>query len=94
MLVVAWLTCLFTSCYILAHGYLLVILYWSPCEDSLLFSKSWHNDVYNLLKYLLLCLVKHPNFDLMHNISFFSRIVFDEFIAKGGEWSQSWLNSC
>jgi hypothetical protein len=29
--------------------------------------------------------VKHPNFDLMHNISFFSRIVFDEFITKGGE---------
>jgi hypothetical protein len=28
-------------------------------------------------------LVKHPNFDLMHSISFFSRIVFDEFIAKG-----------
>jgi hypothetical protein len=30
-------------------------------------------------------LVKHPNFDLMHSISFFSRIVFDEFIDKGGE---------
>jgi hypothetical protein len=29
--------------------------------------------------------VKHPNFDLMHSISFFSRIVFDEIIAKGGE---------
>jgi hypothetical protein len=28
--------------------------------------------------------VKHPNFDLMHSISFFSRIVFDEFIDKGG----------
>jgi hypothetical protein len=27
--------------------------------------------------------MKHPNFDLMHSISFFSRIVFDEFIAKG-----------
>jgi hypothetical protein len=23
------------------------------------------------------------NFDLMHSIAFFSRIVFDEFIAKG-----------
>jgi hypothetical protein len=23
---------------------------------------------------------------LMHNISFFSRFVFDEFIAKGGEY--------
>jgi hypothetical protein len=29
--------------------------------------------------------VKHPNFDLIHIISFFSQIVFDEFIAKGGE---------
>jgi hypothetical protein len=38
-----------------------------------------------LLTYLLVYLVKRPNFDLMHNISFFSRIVFDEFIAKGGE---------
>jgi hypothetical protein len=37
------------------------------------------------LKYLLVYLVKHPNFDLMHSISFFSRIVFDEFIAKGGD---------
>jgi hypothetical protein len=38
-----------------------------------------------LLKYLLVYLVKHPNFDLMHSISFFSQIVFDEFIVKGGE---------
>jgi hypothetical protein len=30
-------------------------------------------------------LVKHHNFDLMHSFSFFSRVVFDEFIAKGGE---------
>jgi hypothetical protein len=29
--------------------------------------------------------VKHPNFDLMHSISFFTQIVFNEFIAKGGE---------
>jgi hypothetical protein len=29
--------------------------------------------------------VKHLNFDLMHSISFFSRVVFDEFVAKGGE---------
>jgi hypothetical protein len=34
---------------------------------------------------LLVYLVKHPNFDLMHSISFFCQIVFDEFIAKGGE---------
>jgi hypothetical protein len=38
-----------------------------------------------LLKNLLIYLVKHPNFDLMHSISFFSQIVFDEFIAIGGE---------
>jgi hypothetical protein len=30
--------------------------------------------------------VKHPNFDLMHSISFFSQFVFDEFIVKGGEF--------
>jgi hypothetical protein len=30
--------------------------------------------------------VKHPNFDLMHCISFFSRFVFHEFIVKGGEY--------
>jgi hypothetical protein len=36
--------------------------------------------------YLLVCLVKHPNFNLMHSMSFFSRFVFDEFIAKGGEY--------
>ncbi len=29
--------------------------------------------------------MKHPNFDLMYSISCFSRFVFDEFIAKGGE---------
>jgi hypothetical protein len=34
---------------ILAHGYLLVILLWSLYEDSLLFCKSWHNDVHNCL---------------------------------------------
>jgi hypothetical protein len=30
--------------------------------------------------------VKHPKFDLMHSISFFSQFVFNEFIAKGGEY--------
>jgi hypothetical protein len=30
--------------------------------------------------------VKHSNFDLMYSISFFSQFVFDEFIAKGGEF--------
>jgi hypothetical protein len=34
---------------------------------------------------MLVYVVKHPNFDLMHNISCFSRIGFDEFISKGGE---------
>jgi hypothetical protein len=29
--------------------------------------------------------VKHPNFDLMYSILLFSRVVFDEFIVKGGE---------
>jgi hypothetical protein len=29
--------------------------------------------------------MKHPNFDLMHSISFFSQFVFDKFIVKGGE---------
>jgi hypothetical protein len=38
-----------------------------------------------LLKYIFVYLVKYPNFDLMHSISFLSRTVFDEFIAKGGE---------
>jgi hypothetical protein len=30
--------------------------------------------------------VKHPNFDLRHSISLFSQFVFDEFIAKEGEY--------
>jgi hypothetical protein len=34
---------------------------------------------------LLVYLVKHLNFDLMHSILCFSQIVFDEFIANGGE---------
>jgi hypothetical protein len=38
-----------------------------------------------LLKYLLVYPLKHPNFDLMHYISFFSQIVFDAFIDKEGE---------
>jgi hypothetical protein len=29
--------------------------------------------------------VKHPNFDLMHSIFFFSWFVLDEFIAKAGD---------
>jgi hypothetical protein len=34
---------------------------------------------------MLAYLVKHPNFDFLHSISFFSQIMFEEFIAKGGE---------
>jgi hypothetical protein len=34
---------------------------------------------------MLVYLMKHPNFDLMHIISCFSQFVFDEFITKGGE---------
>jgi hypothetical protein len=40
MLVVVCLTCFIHLMSILAHGYLLVILLWSLCEDSLLFYKS------------------------------------------------------
>jgi hypothetical protein len=43
-LVVDVLNLLFYFMSILAHGYLLVILSWSLCEDSLLFYKSWHDD--------------------------------------------------
>jgi hypothetical protein len=41
---------------ILAHGYLLVILLWSLCKDSLLFCKSCHNGVYNCLNTYLYAL--------------------------------------
>jgi hypothetical protein len=82
MLVVACLTCFIHFMLILTHGYLLVILLWSLCEDSLLFHKSWHNCLntclYDLWSILIL--------NLMHSISFFSQFVFDEFIAKGGEY--------
>jgi hypothetical protein len=48
---------------ILAHGYLLVILLWSCCEDTLLFCKSWHNDVYNWL--ILACVpCEAPSFSI------------------------------
>jgi hypothetical protein len=48
---------------------------------------------------MLVYLVEHPNFDLMHSISCFSRIVFDEFITKRGRlctklvehWLIGWL---
>jgi hypothetical protein len=41
---------------ILAHGYLLVILLWSLCDDSLLFCKSWPNDGHNCLNTCLYAL--------------------------------------
>jgi hypothetical protein len=34
---------------------------------------------------MLVYLVKHPNFNLLHSISFFSRIVFYKFIVKERE---------
>jgi hypothetical protein len=44
MLVMDLLNLLIHFMSILAHGYLLVILLWSSCEDSLLFCRSWHDD--------------------------------------------------
>jgi hypothetical protein len=56
------------------------------CEDSLLFYKSWHNGVHNYLNTCLYDLWNTLILILMHSITFFSRFVFDEFIAKGGEY--------
>jgi hypothetical protein len=70
---------------ILAHGYLLVILLWSPYVDSLLFCKFWHSDGYNCSNTWLYVLWSTLMLILMHSISFFSWFMFDEFIAKGGE---------
>jgi hypothetical protein len=85
MFVVTCLTYLFTSCYILDHGNFLIIFYCSLCEDSLLFYKSWRNDVYNYLNTCLDVLWSTIILDLMYSILFFSRFVSDEFVAKGGE---------
>jgi hypothetical protein len=41
---------------ILARGYLLVIMLWSLCEDSLLFCKSCHNGVHDCLNTCLYAL--------------------------------------
>jgi hypothetical protein len=54
--------------------------------ESLLFCKSWHNGVHNCLNSCLYALCSILILNLMHNISFFSRFVFDEFIVKGGEY--------
>jgi hypothetical protein len=56
MLVVACLMCFYSLMLILAHGYLLVILLWSLCVDSLLFCKSWRNGVHNCLNTCLYAL--------------------------------------
>jgi hypothetical protein len=40
---------LYSLMLILAHDYLLVILLWLLCVDSLLFYKSWLGDGYNCL---------------------------------------------
>jgi hypothetical protein len=72
---------------ILAHDFLLVILLWPFYEDSLLFCKSWHVDgVYNYLNTCLYVLWITLILNLMHIISIISRFVFDELIAKGGEY--------
>jgi hypothetical protein len=71
---------------ILANSYLLIILLWSLCEDSHLFCKSWHNGVHNCLNTCLYALWSTLILNLMQSISFFSRFVFHEFIAKGGEY--------
>jgi hypothetical protein len=86
MLVVACLTCFIHLILILAHDYLLVILLWSSYVDSLLFCESWHNGVHNCLNTCLYALWSTLILNLMYSISFFSQFVFDESIAKGGEY--------
>jgi hypothetical protein len=86
MLVVACLICFIHFMLILAHGYLLVIMLWSFYVDSLLFCKSWHGDGHNCLNTYLYALWSILILNLMYSISFFSRSMFDEFIAKGGEY--------
>jgi hypothetical protein len=71
---------------ILAHGYLLVILLWSPYVDSHLFCKSWLGDEYNCSNTCLYALRSTLILILIHSISFFSWFMFDEFIVKGGEY--------
>jgi hypothetical protein len=70
----------------LSSWLLLVILLWSLCEDSLLLCKSWHGGGYNCSNTCVYALCSTLILILMHSISFFSRFVFDGFIAKGGEY--------
>jgi hypothetical protein len=86
ILVVACLICFIHFMLILSHGYLLVILLWSLYVNSLLFYKSWHGDGHNCLNTCLYALWSILILNLMHSILFFSRSMFDEFIAKGGEY--------
>jgi hypothetical protein len=44
--------------------------------------------VYNYSNTCLYALWSTLILDLMHSILFFSRLVFDEFIAKGGEYGR------
>jgi hypothetical protein len=68
---------------ILAHGYLLVILLWSPYVDSHLFSKSWHDDKYNCSNTCLYALWSTLILILMHSISFFSSLCLMSSLPKG-----------
>jgi hypothetical protein len=81
-----FLNVLYSLMPILAYGYLLVILLWSPYMDSLLFCMSCHGDRYNCSNTCLYALWSTLILILMHSISFFFWFVFDEFIAKVGEY--------
>jgi hypothetical protein len=86
MLVVACLMCFIHFMLILTHSYLLVIMLWSLCVNSLLSCKSWHGVGYNCSNTCLYALRSTLILILMHSIPFFSRYVFGEIIAKGGEY--------
>jgi hypothetical protein len=74
MLVMACLTCLFTSCHILAHDYLLVILYWSlvrihSCFASLDTRMCIITEILACMPcetpyFWILCIVSHSYLDL------------------------------
>jgi hypothetical protein len=53
---------------------------------TLVFCKSWHNGVHNYLNTCLYVLWSTLILILKQSISLFSQFVFDEFIAKGGEY--------
>jgi hypothetical protein len=68
---------------ILAHGYLLVILLWSPYVDSRLFCKSWRGDEYNCSNICLYALSSTLILILMHSTSFFSCLYLMSSLPKG-----------